>query len=249
MSAAMNGIAAARRLHPLWRHVLGVLRLCPRRDPPLRADGHARHLRADPRFDRPGRGRPDPSAGRAFRHAARDAEPASYSAPATRSRPRSAGSLRSTRIRTPSALVLSRQNLPTLRTSRRRQLFRPRRLCARRSRRRARRNAARDRLGSVARGGGGQGAKALGKRAAVVSMPCWDLFEAQPAEYRAAVLARRRASRSRRRSASAGTATSASMARSSACTASAPAPRRASSIKHFGITVDAAVAAAKALMV
>ena len=56
-----------------------------------------------------------------------------------------------------------------------------------------------------------------GQKAAVVSMPCWELFEAQSEAYRAEVLgAAPRALRSRRRFGSAGTAGSASAARSSA---------------------------------
>ena len=66
---------AARRVHSLRRHVPRLLRLCARRDPPLGADGHPRHLCADPRFDRRRRGRADAPAGRASRGAARDAEP------------------------------------------------------------------------------------------------------------------------------------------------------------------------------
>jgi transketolase len=38
---------AARRLHPLWRHVHGLLGLLPSGHPPVGADGRARHLRHD----------------------------------------------------------------------------------------------------------------------------------------------------------------------------------------------------------
>ena len=41
---------AARRRHPLWRHLPGLLRLLPPRHPPLGAAGRAGHLRDDPRF-------------------------------------------------------------------------------------------------------------------------------------------------------------------------------------------------------
>ncbi len=41
---------AARRHHPLFRHVFGVLRLLPARDPARRADGPARHPCDDPRL-------------------------------------------------------------------------------------------------------------------------------------------------------------------------------------------------------
>ena len=106
----------------------------------------------------------------------------------------------------------------------------------------------RDRLGSRARHGGGQGAPRQGhKRVAVVSMPSWDLFEAQPAEYRAEVLgaAPRIADRGRR------------------AARLGPLDRRARRLhrherirreragrelyRHFGITADAIVAAANAL--
>nr|WP_113889294.1 transketolase [Roseiarcus fermentans] len=90
--------------------------------------------------------------------------------------------------RTPSALVLSRQNLPTLRTS-----------CAVNESARgayvlSADDGARD-VTLIATGSevtiAMDAAKALraeGKRVAVVSMPCWDLFEAQPAAYRDEVL-------------------------------------------------------------
>ena len=56
---------AARRRDPLWRHLPGLRRLCPARHPPLGAAAGPDHLRDDPRFDRPRRGRADPPAGRA----------------------------------------------------------------------------------------------------------------------------------------------------------------------------------------
>ena len=67
---------AARRHHPLRRHLPGVHRLLPALDPSRGADGPARDLRHDPRFDRSRRGRPDPSAGRASGRAARHSRPA-----------------------------------------------------------------------------------------------------------------------------------------------------------------------------
>ena len=105
---------AARRLHSLRRHVLGVLRLCPQRDPALRADGRAGHLRADPRFNRARRGRADASAGRASRVVARDAPSCMCSALAMRSRPQKCWELALAAKSSASALLLSRQNLPTL---------------------------------------------------------------------------------------------------------------------------------------
>ena len=59
-----------------------------------------------------------------------------------------------------------------------------RRLCAGRGRRRAPGDAARDRLRGVARDGGARRARrATASRAAVVSMPCWELFETATEEY------------------------------------------------------------------
>ena len=48
MSAAMNGIALHGGFIPFGGHILRVHRLRARRDPPIRADGRARHLRDDP---------------------------------------------------------------------------------------------------------------------------------------------------------------------------------------------------------
>ena len=77
--------------------------------------GDARHPRDDARFDRARRGRPDPPAGRASRGVARDPEPATCSARATRSRPSNAGNWRCRMHDAPSVLALTRQNLPQLR--------------------------------------------------------------------------------------------------------------------------------------
>ena len=63
------------RAHPLWRHLPRLQRLLPPGDPPRGADGQPGHLRHDPRFDRPRRGRPDPPAGRAARGAPRHPQP------------------------------------------------------------------------------------------------------------------------------------------------------------------------------
>ena len=66
---------AARRHHPLLRHVPGVLRLLPAGDPAGRADGRARHPRDDARFHRARRRRSDAPAGRASGGVARDPKP------------------------------------------------------------------------------------------------------------------------------------------------------------------------------
>ncbi len=147
----------------------------------------------------------------------------------------------------PSALLLSRQNLPTLRTS-----------CAVNASARGAYVLSEDDWGRdvtlLATGSevalAMQAAEALradGKRVAVVSMPSWDLFEAQPAEYQAKVL---------------GTAPRIAIEAGARLGwdrwigqrglfigmtgfgASAPAPDL---YRHFGITVDAIVAAAVAL--
>ena len=90
--------------------------------------------------------------------------------------------------KTPSVLSLSRQNLPTLDRPVAENLSRARRLCVAGARRRARRDLARHRLGSGDRARSGEAAANVGKRAAVVSMPSFELFAAQPADYRALVL-------------------------------------------------------------
>ena len=66
---------AARRHPRVRRHVPDVLRLHAARRPARRADAAARHLRLDPRLDRPRRGRPDPPAGRAPHRPAGDPGP------------------------------------------------------------------------------------------------------------------------------------------------------------------------------
>ena len=88
----------------------------------------------------------------------------------------------------PSALVLSRQNLPTLRTSS------VDNESARGAYVLSSDEGARD-VTLIATGSevmiamdAAKTLRAAGKRVAVVSMPCWDLFEAQPEDYRKAVL-------------------------------------------------------------
>ena len=65
----------ARRLYPLRGHLSRLLRLPAPGDPRRRAVGHARDLRLYPRLDRAGRGRPDTPAGGAPGRAARDPQP------------------------------------------------------------------------------------------------------------------------------------------------------------------------------
>ena len=148
----------------------------------------------------------------------------------------------------PSALLLSRQNLPTLRTS----------SAVNESARGAYvlsgESGARD-VTLLATGSevalAMEGAKALrdeGQRVAVVSMPSWDLFEAQPAEYRAKVLGT-----APRIAIEAGARLGwdrwigerGAFIGMSGFGASAPAGEL---YKHFGITAEAIVAAASALI-
>ncbi len=88
--------------------------------------------------------------------------------------------------------------------------------------------------------------KAQGIRAAVVSLPCWELFDAQPAAYRAQVLGD--APRVAVEAASTFgweryVGANGAIVGMTTFGASAPAPAL---FKHFGITVDAVVAAVKA---
>ncbi len=201
--------------------------------------GTPRHLRLDPRLGRAGRGRPDPPAGRALRRAPRDPEPVVRSGRATPTRRRPRGRWRS-RARTDRSRCRSpaRSSRPLPETA----------------------DKARD---GVAHGGyivressGGPEAidliliatgselplaaaaaeslTAEGVRTRVVSLPCWELFELQPADLpRDGPAAGRPASGSAWRPACpwAGNATSATRARSSRSTTSAraPRPRRSSS--------------------
>ena len=75
MAAIMNGAGAARRLHPLRRHVPDLQRLQPQRRAHGRADEAARDPCLHARLDRPRRGRADAPGGRACRQPAPDSEP------------------------------------------------------------------------------------------------------------------------------------------------------------------------------
>ena len=76
------------------------------------ADGAAGHLRLDPRLDRPRRGRPDPPADRAPRRAAGDPRASTWSARPTPTRSPPAGRRSWSTPTGPSALALTRQNVP-----------------------------------------------------------------------------------------------------------------------------------------
>ena len=165
--------------------------------------------------------RSDAPAGRDPGVAARDAQHAGAASRPTRSRRPSAGRSRSSIAAGPSTLVFARQALPHVRTH-----AHQRRTCrgaaptcwprptAARARSRCWPPAPRWR----SRWPRATRCRPTASPTAVVSMPSWELFDAQDAAYRASVLgpgtrARRRA---KRRCASAGTASSASAAASSA---------------------------------
>ena len=71
-SAAISNGLSLSQAAPVLVHLPHLLRLRAPGDPPLGADGTAGDPHLHPRLDRPRRGRPDPSAGRAARLAARD---------------------------------------------------------------------------------------------------------------------------------------------------------------------------------
>ena len=103
---------AARRLHPLRRHLPDLQRLQPQRHPHGRADEAARDPCLHARLHRPGRGRPHAPERRACGQPAPDPQPRRL-APGRHRRDRG-GLDRGARqpARGPTALLLSRQNLP-----------------------------------------------------------------------------------------------------------------------------------------
>ena len=103
---------AARRLHSLRRHLPDLQRLQPQRHPHGRADEAARDPCLHARQHRPGRRRPDAPERGTCRVAAADPQPGRL-APGRHGRNRSGLGHRHRQCRTrPSALLLSRQNLP-----------------------------------------------------------------------------------------------------------------------------------------
>ena len=181
---------AAWRLHPLWRHVPGLLRLCARRHPPVGADGPARDLRADPRLHRPRRGRPDASAGRASRRRCAPCRICSCSAPPTRSRPRNAGSWRSPQTRRPPRSRCRARTCRRLRTEPSTKTSRPRApMCC------AKPTGARDvtllATGSeveIARRGRGRCSRRRASRPRSSPCPAGSCSRRRPTDYRAQVL-------------------------------------------------------------
>ncbi len=160
-------------------------------DPPGRHHGAARVLRLHARFDRRGRGRPHAPADRAPGGAAGDSQPAGDPARPTPTKwPRRTGSILPLKNQ-PAALVLTRQNLPTLDRTKYASaagLQRGGYVLA---------DAPDGKPEVILIGTGSEVSlcvaayeklSAEGIKARVVSLPCWQLFDAQPAEYRDAVL-------------------------------------------------------------
>jgi hypothetical protein len=111
MAAAMNGMALHGGLIPYGGTFLMLLRLCAPVDPPASLMGIRVDLRHDARLDRSWRRRSDAPAGRASGGAARHSEPLVFR-PADAVETPNAGSSRWKADKAPSALALTRQNLP-----------------------------------------------------------------------------------------------------------------------------------------
>ena len=138
-------------------------------------------------IDRPGRGRPDTPADRASGQPARHAEPARVppgrhdgdggvlgTGDPPRRRPQPAGA------EPPAATGMAYRH--------RGEPQRPRRLCAGGKRRRAPGDTDLHRIGGADRDGGARGAGCRRHRGGRRFLPCWELFAAQDASYRAQVL-------------------------------------------------------------
>ncbi len=191
MAAAMNGMALHGGFIPFGGTFLVLHRLLPRPSIRLSALMGQRVVYVMTHdLDRPGRGRPDPPAGRASGRLARHPEPAGLPPLRQRWRRRNAGRWRSAPKDQPSILALTRQALPHLRAdAASRQPLRPRRLCHPPGGRRAEGDPDGHRLRSVDRGrGAGAAGQGKGIGAAVVSLPCWELFDQQSEAYRNEVL-------------------------------------------------------------
>ena len=186
MAAAMNGIALHRGLIPYGGTFFCLHRLCAAGDPPRLAHGHARHLRHDPRLDRPRRRRPDAPAGRASRRL-RAIPNLLVFRPADAVETVECWQIALESDKAPSILALTRQNLPPLRTEYvAENLSRQGRLRARGGRRRRREgDDLRHRLGGRDRGRRARpAAGATASPTSVVSVPCIELFEEQDKAYR-----------------------------------------------------------------
>ena len=186
MAAAMNGMALHGGVIPYSGTFLAFADYIAAGDPAGRADGRAGDPCDDPRFHRPGRGRPDPPAGRAPGLAARHAEPAGVPPRRRRSRPPNAGARRWRTARRRRSMALSRQK-----TRRRCATDAATRTCSARG---AYELAAAEGDAQVTLFASGtevaiamaarEQLQAKASRPRVVSTPCWELFETQPADYR-----------------------------------------------------------------
>ena len=185
---------APRRRHPLRRHLPHLHRLLPPGDPAVRAHGASRHLRDDPRFHRPRRGRADPSAHRAPGEPARDAQPAAVPAGGCRGDGGVLGACARQRRASRRCWRLTRQGVPCLRAGEggngSGECLRPGRLrAARGERRHAPRRPARHRLGT-ARSPTRRGRRwrRMACRRGWSRSPAGPLFDAQEPAWRESVL-------------------------------------------------------------
>ena len=192
-ASIMNGMAVERPA-AVRRHVLRVQRLHARRGAPRRALGLQGRVRLVARLDRPRRGRPDPPADRAARGAAGDARaPGDPARRRQRDRAGVAGPHRRRRARPRSSSPA--RSVPVLDghgRARARRRRRGRVRARRRGRRRPRPRAHRHRLRGAAVRRRARRARRPGLSVRVVSMPCWELFAAQPDDEQAAGAAARR---------------------------------------------------------
>ena len=190
MAAAMNGMALHGGLIPYGGTFLVFTDYCR---PSIRLSALMRQrvdLRHDARLDRPRRGRPDAPAGRAS-GGLRAIPNLNVFRPADAVETAECWELALLADGTPSILALTRQAVPDLRTKPDgREPVRQGRLCAGRDRRAA--SATSPSWPPARRSALAMEARELlakdGIDAAVVSMPCWELFAAQPDSYRKAVL-------------------------------------------------------------
>ena len=186
MAAAMNGMALHGGVHPLWRHLPGLLRLLPPRDPPVGAAAGAKVIYVMT-HDSIGLGEDGPTHQPVEHLLSLRAMPqARRLPPRRRGRDRRMLGAGAGADDGPSLLALTRQNLPPVRDRGvGENLLRARRLPAARGR-----GAAQGRS-CIATGSEVEIAldvadalEAQGIGADVVSMPCCELFDAQDAAYR-----------------------------------------------------------------
>ena len=192
MAAAMNGMALHGGIIPYGGTFLVFTDYCR---PAIRLSALMRQrvdLRHDARLHRPRRGRPDAPAGRAPGRPAGHPQPQRVPPGRRRRDGRMLGAGAGTGD-TPSILALDAPGRANLRTAARgREPVRQGRLRAgrRRPARRATSRCWRPARRSASRWKRGALLAKDGIEAAVVSMPCWELFAAQPVAYREAVLGR-----------------------------------------------------------